>query len=167
MAEVMYSTGLRRAELVGLDVEDIDHARRAVTVCRGKGRKTRVVPIGRRALEWLDRYVHTRRRTLLRNVWEPALFLSRSGSRMTVKTLTSRMRGHLTAAGVVKGGSCHVFRHSAATLMHDAGADIRDLQALLGHALLTSTQIYTRVSVARLLEVHSRTHPAERGYPRD
>lgn len=165
MAEVLYSTGLRRAELVGLDVKDIDHLRRAVTVCHGKGRKTRVVPIGRRALEWVDRYLHTRRRALMKNVWEPALFLGRSGNRMTVKTLTARMRGHLSAAGLVKRGSCHVFRHSAATLMHDAGADIRDLQALLGHALLTSTQIYTRVSVARLLEVHARTHPAERGYP--
>jgi integrase/recombinase XerD len=166
MAELLYSTGIRRGELVGLDVGDVDFERRAITVRCGKGRRSRMVPVGHRALEWLARYVSTARRQQLRHVTEVALFLSRGGMRISEKTVTTRMRARLVAAGITKRGSCHVFRHSAATLMHDAGADIRDLQALLGHALLTSTQLYTRVSVARLHEVHARTHPAERGYTR-
>lgn len=164
MAELLYSTGIRRAELVGLDVGDVDFERRAITVRHGKGQRSRVVPAGQRALEWLERYLPTVRRMHLRHVSEMALFLSRGGARCSVKTVTARMRARLVAAGISKRGSCHVFRHSAATLMHDAGADIRDLQALLGHALLTSTQLYTRVSVARLHEVHARTHPAEWAY---
>lgn len=163
MLEVLYSSGVRRGELVGLDVADLDPGRRVLRVRRGKGGRTRLVPLGQRAVAWVQRYVESVRPRQLRDAAEPALFLSRGGRRLGAKLVTARMHACLRAAGITKPGSCHIIRHSVATLMHDAGADIRDLQALLGHALLTSTQLYTRVSMARLLEVHSRTHPAERG----
>lgn len=162
MLEVLYSTGVRRVELVGLDVHDLDQARGVLRVRRGKGGTTRLVPLGRRAQHWVARYVETARIRHMVSAHEPALFLTRRGRRITAKMVTGRMRRCLLAAGIGKAGSCHIFRHSVATLMHDGGADIRDLQALLGHALLTSTQLYTRVSMQRLLEVHARTHPAER-----
>ncbi|MCL4215058.1 MAG: tyrosine-type recombinase/integrase [Gemmatimonadales bacterium] len=161
MLEVLYSSGIRRVELVGLDVTDLDEVRGTLTIRRGKGGTARVVPLGRRARGWVARYVERVRVAHLRTVGDPALFLSRRGRRVTAKLVTGRMRACLRAAGIEKAGSCHIFRHSAATLMHDRGADIRDLQALLGHALLTSTQLYTRVSMQRLLAVHARTHPAE------
>lgn len=159
--EVLYSTGIRRGELVALDVADLDPSRGVLRVRRGKGGRARLVPIGRRASAWTQRYVETARARHLREVAEPALFISARGRRLGVKMVTARMHGCLRAAGITKPGSCHVIRHSVATLMHDAGADIRDLQALLGHAALTSTQLYTRVSVQRLLDVHRRTHPSE------
>ncbi len=162
MLEVLYSCGIRRVELVGLDVQDLDPARGVLAVRRGKGGTTRLVPLGRRAGQWVARYVETARVRHLASAGEAALFLTRRGRRISGKMVTSRMRRCLQAAGITKAGSCHIFRHSVATLMHDGGADIRDLQALLGHALLTSTQLYTRVSMQRLLEVHARTHPAER-----
>ena len=82
------------------------------------------------------------------------------GARLRPTRLTERMHGHVMAAGLGKSGSCHIFRHTMATLMHDGGADIRDLQEMLGHALLSTTQIYTHVSIGRLKAVHTRTHPA-------
>ena len=163
MLEVLYSTGIRRVELVGLDVGDLDDARGVLLVRRGKGGRSRVVPIGARARSWVSRYVETDRVRRLRVATEPALFLSRRGERLRGKTVTARMHACLRSAGITKPGSCHILRHTVATLMHDRGADIRDLQALLGHALLTSTQLYTRVSMQRLQDVHARTHPGERG----
>lgn len=162
MLEVLYSTGVRRVELVGLDVHDLDESRGVLRVRRGKGGTTRLVPMGRRAQHWVARYVETARIHHAVSAHEPALFLTGRGRRITPKMVTGRMRRCLRLAGIGKAGSCHIFRHSMATLMHDAGADIRDLQALLGHALLTSTQLYTRVSMQRLLDVHARTHPTER-----
>lgn len=163
MLEVLYSTGIRRVELVGLDVHDLDESRGVLRVRRGKGGTTRLVPLGRRARYWVARYVETARIRQAESAHEPALFLTGRGRRITPKMVTGRMRQCLRTAGIGKAGSCHIFRHSMATLMHDAGADIRDLQALLGHALLTSTQLYTRVSMQRLVAVHARTHPAECG----
>jgi integrase/recombinase XerD len=167
MLEVLYSSGIRRGELVGLDVRDLDGARGVLRVRRGKASTTRMVPLGRRARDWLERYVETARIRHLRDVNEPALFLTRRGRRITAKMVTSRMRSCLRVAGIAKAGSCHILRHSVATLMHDRGADIRDLQALLGHAVITSTQLYTRVSLQRLIRVHAETHPAEQrdGWP--
>jgi integrase/recombinase XerD len=162
MLEIFYSSGIRRVELVGLDVHDIDEDRGVLLVRHGKGGTSRVVPVGMRARQWIARYVETVRIRHLHDVNESALFVTGRGRRIGGKMVTGRMRACLRAAGITKSGSCHVLRHSVATLMHDGGADIRDLQALLGHALLTSTQLYTRVSMQRLLDVHARTHPAER-----
>lgn len=163
MLELLYSTGIRRGELVGLDVDDLDFGRAVLRVRRGKGGRSRLVPLGRRAIAWLRQYIEVVRVRHLRDAVERALFVTRNGRRIGVEMVTTRMHQCLKSAGVMKPGSCHIIRHSVATLMHDAGADIRDLQALLAHALLTSTQIYTRVSLQRLHEVHRRTHPAERG----
>lgn len=168
LLELAFSTGLRRTELTVLDVEDVDLRRATVHVREGKGRKDRIVPVGARALGWVREYLERSRPALAGAASGMALFLSARGRRMRPTWLTGRLRRYIVAAGVNKPGSVHIWRHSMATLMHDAGADIRDLQEMLGHALLTTTQLYTHVSVARLQEVHRRTHPAEaeaRGAP--
>lgn len=164
--EVLYSTGIRRMELVGLDVSDVDHARQVVFVREGKGRKDRLVPIGERALDWLQRYLDQVRPRLARGRDPAALFVSSRGTRIRPTRLTERLHRHLVAAGVGKPGSVHVFRHTMATLMHDGGADIRDLQEILGHAQLSTTQLYTHVAIERLRAVHAKTHPAAHAHTR-
>lgn len=159
MLEVLYATGIRRGELVGLEVVDVDASAATLRVRRGKGGTTRIVPLTRRAVAWVQRYLEQARPLHVADLAEPALFVTRRGKRLTPKQVTGRMHACWVAAGLATAGSCHVVRHSVATPMHDRGADIRDLQALLGHALLTSTQLYTRVSMQRLHEVHRRTHP--------
>lgn len=164
--EVFYSTGVRRAELTDLNIGDVDVERETLWIRSGKGGKGRVIPIGRRALYWIARYVQAvRSRYAAPGV--VSLFLSRRGRRLTPKLLTVKMRSYIVAAGVQKSGSCHIWRHTMATLIHEGGADIRDVQEMLGHADLSTTQIYTRVSVRRLSRVHSATHPAERDWRSD
>ncbi len=162
--EVLYSTGIRRMELVGLDCTDLDAERGALLVREGKGKKDRLVPIGERAIQWTHQYLdRVRTRLLMRSITAPerhALFLSARGRRIRATKLTDRLHQYVVGAGIEKPGSVHIFRHTMATLMHDAGADIRDLQEMLGHAQLSTTEIYTHVSIERLKEVHTRTHPA-------
>jgi integrase/recombinase XerD len=166
--EVLYSTGIRRMELVGLDCTDVDPERGTLFVREGKGKKDRLVPIGERAIRWTERYVDQVRPKLIersalravRNRSTIALFLSARGTRLRATKLTDRLHQYLSKAGIEKPGSVHIFRHTMATLMHDAGADIRDLQEMLGHAQLSTTEIYTHVSIERLKAVHARTHPA-------
>ena len=159
--EVLYSTGLRRMELVGLDGPDLDAERGTLLVREGKGKKDRLVPIGERAIAWTHRYLDTVRPRLVQGGRDPgALFVSARGTRIRPNRLTERLHRYVVAAGVGKPGSCHIFRHTMATLMHDAGADIRDLQEMLGHAQLSTTEIYTHVSIQRLKAVHTETHPA-------
>ncbi len=164
--EVLYSTGIRRMELVGLDCTDLDAERGALLVREGKGKKDRLVPIGERAIQWTHQYLdRVRTLLLMRSITAPerhALFLSARGRRIRATKLTDRLRQYVVGAGITKPGSVHIFRHTMATLMHDAGADIRDLQEMLGHAQLSTTEIYTHVSIERLKEVHTRTHPAHR-----
>ena len=166
--EVLYSTGIRRMELVGLDCTDVDPERGTLFVREGKGKKDRLVPIGERAIRWTERYLDRVRpklveRSALRAVRDrstKALFLTAHGRRLRATKLTDRLHQYLVKAGIEKPGSVHIFRHTMATLMHDAGADIRDLQEMLGHAQLSTTEIYTHVSIERLKAVHTRTHPA-------
>lgn len=167
--EVLYSTGLRRMEVIGLDLPDLDPERGVVFVREGKGKKDRLVPIGERAIRWTLRYLdHVRprlvRQRAIRSPGERSrgdpLFLSRRGTRIRPTRLTERLHRYVEASGVGKPGSVHIFRHTMATLMHDAGCDIRDLQAMLGHAQLSTTEIYTHVSIERLKAVHAKTHPA-------
>jgi len=158
--EVLYSTGLRRMELVGLDLPDLDAERAVVLVREGKGKKDRLVPIGARAIAWVHQYLDAVRPRLVRARDPGALFLSARGGRIRPTRLTERLHRYVVAAGVGKPGSVHIFRHTMATLMHDAGADIRDLQEILGHAQLSTTEIYTHVSIERLKAVHAQTHPA-------
>jgi integrase/recombinase XerD len=158
--EVFYSCGLRRMELIGLMLGDLDAERGLVLVREGKGRKDRMVPIGERALGWTEKYLDEVRPRLLRSLAEQSVFLTSRGRAFRPNRLSELVRGYVAAAGIGKQGSCHLWRHTTATLMHEGGADIRDVQEMLGHADLSTTEIYTRVSVHRLKAVHTRTHPA-------
>ena len=163
--ELFYATGLRRAELVHADVDDLDFERGLLRIRQGKGGKDRVVPVGARALAWLGAYLDKTRPLLGTAQSGRALFLSGFGARLGVSHLSAWTRRVIAAAGIARGGSCHVFRHSCATHMLENGADIRHIQQLLGHARLDTTQIYTDVSIVQLREVHARTHPSARAAP--
>ncbi len=159
--ETLYSTGIRRAELCNLRLDSIDVERHTLFVHKGKGQKDRYVPIGLRALLWIARYVETARDRLLLDAKEPTLFLSQHGRPLNPDSLTEYARHYIESSGVNKDGACHIFRHTMATLMLENGAELRYLQAILGHERLETTQIYTRVALRKLLETHAKTHPAE------
>ena len=159
--ETFYSTGIRRAELIGLDVWDLQVERGWLTIRHGKGDKDRVIPIGARALAWVVKYLETVRPSFVVDPKEPALFLTAYGQRYAPDGLTHQVRRCLEAAGVTKRGACHLFRHTMATLMLEGGADIRYVQEMLGHAKLETTQIYTQVSIQQLKKIHDATHPAK------
>jgi len=157
--EVLYSSGIRRTEASRLTLYDIDRERGTLIVRLGKGRKDRVVPVGARAVAWIDRYIADARPLFATTPDAGRLFLSPAGAPMHPDHLTRLGGKYRKAAGVAKKGSCHIFRHTAATLMLENGADVRLIQEMLGHASLATTQIYTRVSIRRLKEVHQATHP--------
>lgn len=158
--ELLYSTGLRRAEAMRLSVYDIEPLRGIVRVRQGKGRKDRVVPIGERALAWVQRYLDEARPQLAADAQERTLFLNRFGRPFQGNGLGAMARRYIEAAGIPKRGACHLFRHAMATQMLEHGADVRYIQAMLGHEDLDSTQVYTHVSIAKLQAVHAATHPA-------
>jgi integrase/recombinase XerD len=160
MLEVFYSTGIRRSELAQLAVTDLDIDRATLLVRQGKGSKDRMVPIGTRALVWCRRYLDQVRPALVVPPDEGAMFLNYQGQPLHPDQLTRMARLYVKASGVAKTGACHLFRHTMATLMLEGGADIRYIQAMLGHADLSTTQIYTQVSITALQAVHSATHPA-------
>lgn len=162
MLELLYGTGLRRMELAGLNVADIEAERGTLHVRRGKGGKGRFLPIGERALAWVKKYEAEARSQLQIDPHEPALFLNIDGKRLSMNAMSSRVRGYLDKAGIHKAGACHLFRHTMATAMLDNGADVRHVQEMLGHADIGTTQLYTKVSVAKLKAVHAATHPAAR-----
>ena len=158
--EVFYSSALRRSELIGLRTRDVDFDRGTLFVHRGKGAKDRHVPIGERALFWVRLYLG-----IVRPLFESAapseiLFLSSVGTPLCADWLCRKTRSYLRRAGIHKRGSCHLLRHSVATLMLEGGADIRYVAEMLGHARLETTQRYTRVSIDRLRSVHATCHPA-------
>ena len=158
--ETLYSTGLRRAELCALDLYDLDHAGELVRVRQGKGGRDRVVPIGEAALAAVRAYLRDARSELVATPKEPALFLAAiTHRRLNVKTLNLIVRKHAEAAGIAKRVTPHVLRHTCATDLLRGGADIRHVQAILGHASVATTQIYTRVAVEDLVLVHRRHHP--------
>lgn len=160
--ELLYATAIRRMELIDLKLWDVDYARRSLTIRQGKGGKDRVVPLGMRACAWLEKYRDEARPSLVSGRDEAVLFLSTHGTPLEAKRLSERVRAYVEEAAIDKKGSCHLFRHTAATLMLEGGADIRFIQAMLGHESLETTQIYTRVSVAKLAEIHAATHPGAR-----
>lgn len=160
MLEVLYSTGLRRMELAGLALYDVDVHRGVVFVREGKGRKDRVVPIGERALAWVDRYLVEARPQFM-TVEHDTLFVNDYGEPIGEHTVVKKVKHHIERAGIKKTGATHLFRHTMATHMLEAGADIRILQAILGHAKLTTTEIYTHVSIEHLKAIHTATHPAK------
>jgi integrase/recombinase XerD len=159
--EVFYSTGIRRSELAHLAVTDIDHERQTLLVRLGKGKKDRLVPIGERALAWVARYLaDIRPKLAVAGDDDGTLFLTADGTPFGPDALTRLASNYVKASGVPKTGACHLFRHTMATLMLEGGADIRYIQAMLGHAELSTTQIYAQVSVRALQAIHAATHPA-------
>ncbi len=158
--ETLYATGARRSELVRLDLADLDIGGGTLHIHKGKGGKSRVVPIGARALHWLGLYLEHTWPRLLMDLAEPALFLSGYGERLSPGYLGNWVARTVKASEIGKTGSCHLFRHSCATHMLENGADSRLIQQLLGHERADTTQIYTQVAITHLRDVYERTHPA-------
>jgi integrase/recombinase XerC len=152
LLELLYASGLRVAEGCGLDVDDLDEARRTVRVL-GKGDKERVVPVGETALEALGAYLELRGRR------RGPLFLNARGGRLTARSAHRIVRARARAAGIGQRVTPHTLRHSFATHMLSAGADLRLIQELLGHSRLSTTQRYTHVSPEHLMKVYDRAHP--------
>jgi integrase/recombinase XerD len=158
--EVFYSTGLRRAELAQLLVGDVDFNRSTVYVRHGKGGKDRLVPIGERALSWVKKYLHDVRPLFVVDASQQALFVTNSGDEFRLSRLGELVTDAIKRAELGKVGSCHMLRHTMATLMLEGGADTRYIQAMLGHADASTTSIYTHVAIGKLQEVHRLSHPA-------
>src|SRR3990172_13376184 len=158
--EVLYSTGVRRKEVAGLSLYDIAHEQGTVTVRQGKGKKDRVIPIGERALRWVDKYVTEVRPQYVMEPDDGFLFLNNEGKQLGLGYLGDRVRAYVKAADIGKRGACHIFRHTMASLMLANGCDVRFIQEMLGHSDLSSTQGYTQVTITRLKEIHTATHPA-------
>ncbi|MEO0511179.1 MAG: site-specific tyrosine recombinase XerC [Verrucomicrobiota bacterium] len=159
--EVLYSTGIRRSELASLQLYDLDTERGTLMVRLGKGKKDRMVPIGNRAIAWVEKYTEDVRPLLVGMIDDNTLFLTHLGEAFTPNRLTQLVRETIQKADIGKSGSCHLFRHACATLMLENGADVRFIQAMLGHAKLETTEIYTHVSIRKLKAVHEMTHPAK------
>ncbi len=160
--ETLYSTGIRRSELANLKLYDVDTKNGSLMVREGKGKKDRMVPLGDRAGQWIDKYNDEVRPGLVLEPDEGWLFLHEFGEAFKNNRLTDLVKRYIGAAGIGKSGACHLFRHTMATLMLDNGADIRHIQAILGHSQLSTTEIYTQVSIRKLKEVQALTHPADR-----
>lgn len=158
--EVLYSTGIRRGECTRLMIYDVDLLHQTCRINDGKGHQDRLIPVGARAIGWVNRYLQFVRPNLVRYEDPNSLFLSDQGKAFHRSALAWRVKQYLIKAGISVKGACHLFRHSMATQMLENGADIRYIQAILGHKDLNSTQIYTRVSISKLSEVHAATHPA-------
>ena len=159
MLELLYSTGIRRAELARLQLRDLHRERRTLHVS-GKGGKDRIVPVGERALQWIEKYLAEVRPLLCIHLEEQALFLTGYGRGFSANSLGNLIKQHIEKAHPGRSGNCHLLRHACATHMLEHGADVRIIQQLLGHAKLETTQVYTEVSIKLLQDVHARTHPA-------
>ena len=155
--EVLYATGLRVSELLSLRLEQIDWSRRSIQVM-GKGSKERIVLIGDVALDALERYVHEARPQLERAGPQEALFLSHLGTALSVRGFHAVLQKHLAGAGITRKVTPHTVRHSFATHLLEGGADLRTVQELLGHASVSTTQVYTHVSEGYLRDVYARAH---------
>jgi integrase/recombinase XerD len=162
MLELLYATGLRVSELVSLQHQQIDLQGDYLTV-KGKGSKVRAVPFGKWAREKLLDYLNEARPRLLKGRSSSYLFVTRSGKPLTRQAFWKLVHGYARAAGIEKKVTPHSFRHSFATHLLEGGADLRSVQTMLGHADISTTQIYTHVNGARLKEVHQQFHPRERG----
>lgn len=161
MLEVLFSSGLRRSELMRLTLRDVDVQRGVLFIRQGKGQKDRIVPIGESALYWLDIYI----REVRPESSHPNIFLSREKNPISPAMVLMRCKKWVAEAGITKAGNTHAWRHAAATALLEGGAGLRHVQAFLGHEHIGTTVIYTKVSVKKLREVHRRTHPFEMGNP--
>lgn len=158
--EVFFATGIRRSELMMLDIDDIDFTAKLLRVNHGKGQKERIVPISKRACEWLVFYLSKLRPMISFIGSGGALFLANNGTRLRANQLSEMAGRYVRLSGIKRAGACHLFRHATATTMLDNGAELRHVQEMLGHASILTTQIYTHVSRAKLTEVYGSTHPS-------
>ncbi len=156
LLETLYSTGIRVSELVGLDIDDVDFISGVIKVL-GKGSKERIVPIGEPALQAIRRYVDKRNGENVKD--KDAVFLNKSGSRLTDRSVRRVVDKYIRTCSIVEHISPHSLRHSFATHLLDRGADLRSVQELLGHMNLSTTQIYTHVTMERLKAVYDKAHP--------
>ena len=161
MLETFYSTGMRRMELANLKIFDVDEDRGTILIRQGKGKKDRYVPAGERTLAWIAKYTSDARPKLFTSGSDDGtLFLTHLGTPFERQQLTRLVRRYLEQSKIGKVGGCHLWRHTAATLMLENGADVRVIQEMLGHSQLSTTELYTRVSINLLKQVHAATHPA-------
>jgi site-specific recombinase XerD len=158
MFELAYSCGLRCEEIVNLDIDSFDFEDDQLRVL-GKGSKTRLLPVGEPARKAVERYLQRGRRPLADDPRERALFLSKSGRRLSNSDVTRRLRIWVANVSSIGGVSPHSLRHSFATHLLEGGADLRTIQELLGHSSISTTQVYTRVDAARLRDTYSNSHP--------
>lgn len=160
MLELLYGSGLRVSEVIGLNVGDVDLSTELVR-CLGKGSKERLVPVGSYAVRAVRAYQQTARPVLAGRQMTSALFLNRRGSRLTRQGCWKLLRGHARRAGIRRPLTPHVLRHSFATHLLERGADLRAVQEMLGHATISTTQVYTHVARDRLRAVYAQAHPRE------
>ena len=162
LLEVLYSTAIRKEEVINLLLQDVDYHEGFIQVNSGKGRKDRVVPVGKIACRYLENYIKAVRPSLIRDPYNHHLFLSLKGNKLSKNMVWQIVKRYTRKARIKKVISPHSFRHTCATLMLRNRANIRHIQEMLGHASLDSTQVYASVSITDLKEVHSRCHPRER-----
>jgi len=160
MLELFYAAGLRRMEVIHLKLCDLSLDRGLVLVRQGKGHKDRYVPIGERAVAWLQKYIGEARPQLALEPDDLTVFLTAEGEPFSRDHMTHVVRTHIANANTGKTGACHLLRHTMATHMHENGADIRFIQQILGHEDIKTTQIYTHVALRALQQVYAATHPA-------
>jgi integrase/recombinase XerD len=156
--EMLYATGMRVTEIVSLDVQDVNVASASVRVTRPKG-KERIIPIHERAIEALAQYIQNARVQLLRDPDEKALFLNHRGRRLTRQGLWLIIKHYVQEAGISADVTPHTLRHSFATHLLNSKADLRHVQELLGHANISTTQVYTQLSDERMREIYDEAHP--------
>jgi integrase/recombinase XerC len=161
MLELFYSSGLRLSELAGLNVTDLDF-RQALVKLRGKGKKERIVPVGQKALQAIDEYI--KKTTEVRkkcddNLFKNPLFLNARGKRITARSIARIVDATAVKSGIGRKISPHALRHTFATHLLNAGADLRSIQEMLGHESLSTTQKYTAVNINRMMEVYDKAHP--------
>jgi integrase/recombinase XerD len=157
--EVFYSTGVRRSEICNLNLTDVDFGREIVCIRLGKGKKDRFVPIGKRALMWVERYVVKARPFLGATQDKDSLFVGMQGKRVNSARLASHVHRIVLRSGIDKKGSCHLFRHAFATALLENGCDLSHIQAMLGHAKLETTAIYIHLNMRDLKAAHRKFHP--------
>jgi len=137
----------------------VDRERGTLTIRQGKGKKDRMIPIGERALAWVEKYLRESRPQLALEPDDATLFLTQYGEPFHPDAMSNLARDYIAQANLGKSGSCHTFRHTMATLMLEGGANLRYIQQMLGHAELSTTEIYTHVAIRKLQQIHSATHP--------
>lgn len=162
MLELLYSTGMRRGEMMNLKLYDMDLDRSTVLIREGKWRRDRIVPIGERAVAWLQKYLADVRPWFALDPDNMVLFISHRGAPLSRNQISYSVRQYVKHSGIGRKGACHMFRHAMATAMLENGADIRFIQQMLGHRSLETTEIYTHVSIRKLQQIHAATHPASK-----